>query len=358
MRLPFVLLLTVGCSSPATHAAPDLALSYDDAVLASSWMELSGAPKAPSGAKQDDLYPTSAMRAFAVSGPASSIYKTEDGGVTWSTVFQHAGTYFRSVLFVDDNHGFASNLGPLPGSGITDTNVMYETKDGGTTWMPVNNISGPMPSGICNQTKIDAQNLIAVGRVNGPSYLLKSSDAGASWTSIDLNQQLSMLIDARFTSPTDGIVVGGSAKSPMVCTILHTSDGGTSFQTVFSSATKGSLCWKISFPSDQVGFVSVQDSAGGPPSFAKTSDGGSTWTELPLPVAGGYKGIGIGFIDEQIGWISSEDASQPTLRSSDGGMTWDTDPALTSPINRFRFVERGTAYAIGGSIWKLSISNF
>jgi hypothetical protein len=31
------------------------------------------------------------------------------------------------------------------------------------------------------------------------------------------------------------------------------------------------------------------------------------------------------------------------------------DPVLKSPINRFRFVDERTAYAIGGSVYKMTI---
>jgi photosystem II stability/assembly factor-like uncharacterized protein len=348
-----------GSGGMAPHdAGVDAAAAYDQAVLAATWQKLAKGPTVGGGAKQDDIYFLDAMHGFAVSGPASAIYKTDDGGATWTTVFSHPGTYFRSVLFVDAMHGFASNLGPLPMSGITDTNILYETKDGGATWQPVTSITGPMPQGICNQTKIDAQHLVAVGRVNGPSYLMTSSDSGANWASVDLNAQLQMLIDARFTSPTDGIVIGGSAANPMVCTILHTGDGGKTFQTVFTSKTIDSLCWKISFPSPMVGYVSVQDTDTGPPTFAKTTDGGMTWVEKPLPTNPSklFPGIGVGFITDDIGWISPEDPALPVYRTADGGETWQEDSALKAPINRFRFVDPATSYAIGAAIWKLTVT--
>ncbi len=108
---------------------PDSGRTYAEAVTAATWMELPNAPMLAQG-KQDDIYFTSPTRGFAVSGPTNRVMATDDGGDTWREVFSHRGTYFRSVLFLDDQHGFASNLGPIRGSGITDPTIMYETKDG------------------------------------------------------------------------------------------------------------------------------------------------------------------------------------------------------------------------------------
>jgi photosystem II stability/assembly factor-like uncharacterized protein len=349
-----------GSSDAATEGG---APTYDDAVKAASWKVLPNAPQVTGGQKQDDIWFTSNMRGFAVSGPASKIYETTDGGDTWKTVYTHSGTYFRSISFLDDNHGFASNLGPISGSPITDTNLVYETKDGGGSWNPITTIAGvpdadggtTLPTGVCNQFVIDPMHIVAVGRVTGPSYMIQSSDAGATWTTTDLNAKLAMLIDTRWTSPTDGIVVGGSAGTVMNCTILHTTDGGKNFSTVFTSKTANSLCWKISFPSANVGYVSVQDAGGGPGTFAKTTDGGATWTEMPLPTTKAYPGIGIGFITENIGWVGADNPALPVYMTTDGGQTWNADAVLKSPVNRFRFVDKNTAYAIGGSVYKLTV---
>jgi photosystem II stability/assembly factor-like uncharacterized protein len=340
-------------SSPPDATLPD-ARSYEEAAKSATWSALVNAPKLSGGGKMDDVWFTSPSRGFAVSGPTSQILKTEDSGQSWVIAKQHRGTFFRSIAFTDDNNGFASNLGPLPQAGVTDPNVLYRTMDGGGTWTPVTSITGPMPTGICNQSKIDAENLIAVGRVTGPSYLMRSGDGGATWMSQDMNGQLQMLIDVHFTSPTEGIVIGGTAANPMKCTILRTIDG-MSFNTVFTATVANTLCWKISFPSDNVGYVSIQnlDNAGAS-SFAKTVDGGKTWVQKPL-VGGSYASIGIGFITENVGWVGSDDPSQPVYRTIDGGESWQPDTVLRSPVNRFRFVDHQTAYATGGTIYKLSI---
>ncbi len=374
-------LLLLACSSSSTDAPagpgpteagadgdlPDAAAeagpvndAYEQAVLAAKWTKLTTAPSYKNGAKMDDVFFTSKLVGYAADGPGSAISKTEDGGATWKQIFTHEGTFFRALTFLDDQHGFAGNLGAGLTGSITDATVLYETKDAGATWNPVTAITGGAPKGICNLTKIDGTHLVAVGRTNGPAHVLMSSDAGASWVATDLHTQMSMLIDAYFPTPTEGLVVGMGPSLTSVCTILRTTDAGKTYTKVFESQTGGSLCWKISFPSPKTGYVAVQDSADGPPTFAKTVDGGLTWTEKPLPVkvsaAGGFPAIGIGFVTDKVGWVSPEEPTLPTYRTNDGGETWSVDPALLSPINRFRFVDDNTAYAIGAAVWKLDIA--
>ena len=323
------------------------------AVRNTAWEKLANAPSVTGGRKQDDIYFLNADKGFVANGPGEAIAMTVDGGATWSDAFQSSGTFFRALLFLDDQHGFAGNLGTGLIPSVTDATVIYETTDGGVTWDPVTNISGPAPSGICNFYGIDETSIVGVGRTNAPSHMVLSTDAGASWVSTDLSPWLSMPIDAHFESPTVGIVAGMGPGN--VCTIVRTTDGGATFDTVFASATSGSLCWKLDFPSDQVGYVAVQDSTNGPATFGKTTDGGATWVELPLPITAAYPAIGVGFINENIGWMVSADPSAAVYRTFDGGVNWEQETVLKGPINRFRFVDETTAYAVGADVWKLTL---
>ncbi len=260
-------------------AAPD---PYVTAVKSTNWVKLANGPTVTGGAKQDDVFFLDANAGFLASGPTSTIFATKDGGMTWSTSFMHAGTYFRGLLFTDAQHGFAGNIGAGLSASITDATLLYTTANGGATWAPVTTVTGSAAQGVCNFTAVDATHLVAVGRANGPASLLQSSDGGATWAATDLSSQLSMVIDAHFFSATEGLLAGMDA-SATYCTILRTTDGGTTFDPVFTSKTSGSLCWKLHFPSAQIGYAAVQDTAAGPGTFAKTTDGGQTWTELPLP---------------------------------------------------------------------------
>lgn len=191
--------------------------------------------------------------------------------------------------------------------------------------------------------------------MGGPSFLVQSNDAGETWTSRDLSEHIAMLIDARFVSPTEGFIVGGSSvdSAQSSCVILHTNDGGNTWTERFRSSRTLEMCWKISFRSDDVGYVSVLAN-GSQSSFIKTVDGGLSWSQLPF-TGGRYAAKGIGFITEQIGWMGGETSGKPAYRTTDGGATWEEDDSLGALINRFRFVGTSTGYAIGMGIAKLEV---
>lgn len=268
---PLAILTFLGCSEAPSareddrpdasqETTPDASMgdaassetAYRDAVLAASWRELPNAPKI--SGKQDDLYFLSPNYGFSVNGEGR-IFRTEDGGDSWKVLLEKPGTYFRSIVMIDEGYGFAGNIGPGVFPGVTDALPLYETKDRGETWTAVERLNGAAPAGICNMHKLDADHVYAVGRVGGPSFFLASNDAGATWTSTDLSSALDMLIDVRMTSPRDGLLVG---RKDDACTVLRTSDAGANWTPVFTSAVAGTLCWKMSFPSDDVGYVSIQ----------------------------------------------------------------------------------------------------
>jgi photosystem II stability/assembly factor-like uncharacterized protein len=316
------------------------------------WTKLEAAPSIKG--KQDDVYFLDEERGFSVNG-LGQIFRTKDGGASWDKLIDQPGTYFRAITFVTDTHGFAGNIGTDYFPGVKDPRPLFETKDGGVSWQPVTTITGPTPKGICNFNRIDATHVVAVGRVGGPSFLLKTSDAGATWTSLDLTSKLAMLIDARFTTPDEGIIVGGtSTEDDARCVILHTKDGGQTWDTRYTASQPGNMCWKLSFPSNDVGYASILDFGGQKSFFVKSTDGGKTWREMPF-IEGPYEAKGVGFITPEIGWMAGDKDDKGAYRTLDGGLTWTRDRSLGPYINRFRFVNDHVGYAIGASIFKLDL---
>lgn len=317
--------------------------------------------------KQDDIVFLDAQTGFYVNG-AGKIFKTVNGGQGWTQILHQPGTYFRTIGFVDANTGFAGNIGTEYFPGVTDTTPLYQTKDGGANWAPVKNLAGPEVKGLCaidvvktsfvNAGVLDHRAIVhAAGRVGGPAFLMRSLDGGQSWKSIDMNAHIAAITDVKFFDEMNGIVVGADdaniARSHAV--VIATRDGGQTWKRVYTSARPHELAWKQSFPSRQVGYVTVQnydeDKNVSQRVVAKTVDGGNTWQEVALADDYAVREFGIGFADEQTGWVG---ASTTGFETHDGGKSWRR-VEMGKAVNKIRIVPDGdhyVGYGIGVSVYK------
>ncbi|MBN4062493.1 MAG: hypothetical protein COA57_15430 [Flavobacteriales bacterium] len=329
-----------------------------NAILAQTqcnWDSLPNAPFLPDY-KHDDAYFVNANLGWAVNGPITAgdsgkIHKTTDGGQTWNLQFSVQGSRFRSVGFTDSLKGWIGNLGAGIYPIVTDTNIFYQTLDGGNTWTVVQNITGAKPEGICGINVVNDTLIYACGRLEGPGRFLKSIDGGNNWVSQDMNAYAGMLIDLHFWSPDSGIVVGGTTNNYATSKglVLFTSDGGQTWQTKHITGQTGGTCWKISFPSPNVGYVSWE-TLSAPVIFLKTTDGGQTWQDK-LFSNNSYETEGIGFINDTLGWMGAR--NEVSFQTTDGGDTWQQG-FVGSFLNRFRFLNDTLGYAVGETVYKYS----
>lgn len=328
-----------------------LILSFlsSNTLFSQSWHLLS---KSPSAAwRHDDLFFINADTGWVVNVDGY-IYKTTNGGNSWSTLLYKPSTSFRCVGFANKNKGWAGNLGTGSWSPTSDTFPLYQTNDGGNTWQQATNITGPLPKGICGIWVVDSSVVYAVGRVGGPGFIMKTVNGGASWTSTPAPSPMFYLIDCIFFSADTGLVAGctGTAGQERFA-IFRTTNGGQSWQTVHHSDNFHGICWKISFPSRQTGYASVEawnDMDSIP--VLKTTDGGITWTEKMFSDSFNWN-QGIGFINDSTGWCGAKEGQ--VKQTTNGADQWDSVPFVAN-FNRFRKINDTVAYASGQRIWKYS----
>ena len=313
-----------------------------------AWQTLAAAPVV---SRHNDVYFVTSTLGWLVNG-RGQIYKTTDGGTSWQKQFDQSATHFRSVGFVDSLHGWAGNVG-LGEFGTTDSTVLYQTTNGGSSWTPVDSLNGPQPPGLCGMYVVNDSVICAVGRVRGPSFFVKTTDRGKTWFSKAMNAYAAGLVDVYFTHPDTGFGVGLTNVDHTFSSgvVLFTSDGGETWEERFTTNRIGEWCWKISFPSPNVGYVSLQRNSLTPIFFLKTSDGGKTWEEK-LFSNSYYFVQGIGFVTELIGWIGGN-STFPTFQTTDGGETWQS-ANFGARVNRFRFLNDTLGYAVGRTVYKYS----
>jgi photosystem II stability/assembly factor-like uncharacterized protein len=331
--------------------------------------------------KQDDLYFSSPTRGFYGNG-AGKIFRTDDAGRSWQNVMEQPGTFVRAIGFLDDQRGFAGNLGPDAFPGVTDPQLLYRTDDGGQSWRPVALPDAEGARGVCaiDILAVDAVNaghrwhkeLVHVGgRVGGPAALFRSDDGGTTWSRLKLPPEVAMILDVHFVDVSTGFVFAGSDPDVSVSNglIVRTVDAGRTWSVVYRSQRPFELMWKASFPSRTVGYASLQNysaEAGADPSsgvtavgdrfVVKTTDGGATWVELPMVTDPSVQELGIGFIDQRHGWVGAMPHGFETV---DGGATWKTIDTLPVAANKFRIVtdgDRAEVWTIGKDVRHLSFA--
>jgi hypothetical protein len=192
--------------------------------------------------------------------------------------------------------------------------------------------------------------------VRGPAFFIKTTDSGQTWTSKDMSAHAAGLIDVYFPDPDTGIAAGltNSDHEQSSGVILYTEDGGETWEERFRTTRTGEWIWKLSFPSRDVGYASLQRNSQSPIYFLKTTDGGATWEEN-LFRSEHYFVQGIGFVTEDEGWIGGN-SSDPSYHTTDGGETWEPDP-IGPRMNRFRFLNDSLGYAVGQQVHKYALAS-
>jgi photosystem II stability/assembly factor-like uncharacterized protein len=314
-----------------------------------SWHVLTNSPT--QSFRHDDLWFINPDTGWVVN-VNGQVWRTNDGGNTWTHIFQQSSS-FRCVSFFDSIHGVIGNLGPGNWAPTNDTNPLYYSSDGGFTWnLPT--IIGKKPRGICGMWKINDTTIAATGRFDGPAYFAKSTDRGHTWLSTDMRSIAGMLIDTYFTSPDTGFVVGGddSIESLSRSLIMYTTDGGLTWTKKITGTKQGNHCWKISHPSKNIYYVSVEELFEGDTlRFFKSDDAGATWQEHIVPKVKYGWSQGIGFVNDTTGWIGGDTY---TLHTSDSGYVFDTvkTASLLINMNRVRFLSDTLGYACGQRVYK------
>jgi photosystem II stability/assembly factor-like uncharacterized protein len=300
-----------------------------------------------------------------IAGSYRTIYVTYDGGENWILQQPHqfsGSLWLYDICFCDSQRGCAVG-GRL---GMTEQGVIYNTIDGGLTWIQ----HLPEASKEFSTVHYLSQDTIWAGDQSGRFY--RSVDGGLNWDFymifwgqvsysiedfhfFDDNHSIALLgpyriaetfnqwidyeirelgiyfwfSDLAFNSMNQGIIIGNGNT-------WLTLDEGLSWESInkkfyrldFSSASNG---WMSCLSPDK--------------SLMKTTDGGISWTLTEglhtAPVTD------IDFITDQLGYYSSENGE--FYRTTDGGLSWESIslPPGISLIRKILFVSPDTGMLIG-----------
>jgi photosystem II stability/assembly factor-like uncharacterized protein len=356
--------LALGAGAGAQHLAAQPAATAAAPGL-SEWQTF---PTEAYRGKRDSISFVDATHGWYGTG-AGDLFRTTDGGANWQKIASRPGTFVRAVGFVDRLNGFIGNIGTDYYPGVTDTTPLYRTRDGGVTWEAVDTGDATI-KGVCAidilpvkriyQGELQPRTVIhAAGRVGGPTGMLRSVDAGATWSVIDMSAHAGMILDVKFFDENTGLVFAASHPDPAQAEglVLRTEDGGKTWKEVYRSGRKFELIWKASFPgSGETGYATVQsyDPARATQLVIRSDDRGRSWREIEMAQDASARQFGIGFVNADVGFVGTAAGGFATR---DGGKSWSRAP-IARAANKFQAVrtDSGTRlYAIGTEVQAIDL---
>jgi len=245
-----------------------------------------------------------------------NIIKTTDGGSSWvtqNTAFGTGMSFIDLIYFFDDNNGVAL------GDPVLGYLEIYTTTNGGDNWVPVPNSN--IPPAYANEMGITMVFDVIDNTIWVPTYkenpnslrIFKSTDRGLNWT------------------------VSNDLPNPMPA-------GWWAYPS------------SIAFTNQNEGILLVTTwTSPNPPNYykmLKTTDGGSTWTEMNFPLS-----ITPGHISNIPGALQVYVVTAPidTIGSAytlDGGNTWQLADN-TVGLAELQFASPSTGWAINWDTFRI-----
>ena len=239
-----------------------------------------------------DVQAIDAQTAYLMSaGPAEKgqarMYKTTNGGQTWSLLYQtqQSGIFFDGMDFWDKDNGIVFGDPPTDVA-VNDKWFILTTADAGQTWQPVPETALPTMQPGEAAFAASGTSLVVQGKRNvwiasggGTSgRVFRSADRGRTWavstTPLPAGEATG-LFGTRFFTAKVGMVVGGNYKQEQQPgpNAAITRDGGQTWQVVSPTNPPGLKEAVALLPGDRLLVV-------GPSGTSLSADQGQTWQAL------------------------------------------------------------------------------
>lgn len=261
---------------------------------------------------------------FAIGSP--TILKSSDGGNSWSqlTVPSGVGTVSNMGMGNEMNAIFVGGLGQI-----------LSTRDGGNSFT-----ISTLPDNFADVFFVDSMTAYAAG-----TNLWKTTDAGINWAKLYSFASGGQTSSLHFLNPQIGWAFRSNG-------LYKTVNAGLDWSAAPSQLGNGQP-QAIFFLNSDTGYISyITHGYGDYTTIKRTTDGGTSWTTVFAASAGGY--LDIHFVSDKTGYVVD---NTRIYKTDDGGNTWTNEVHLLSnTLIELHFTDPNHGWACGsnGTILKYS----
>lgn len=281
-----------------------------------------------------------------VAGDAGTILKTTDSGASWTALLggdpQSQERAVNQLWFITPTTGWATQV-------TSSQTHLFRTTDG-ETWGRI---------GVIDEHYED----FAFSTENDGVYvddelIYRTQDGGKSWRQVyqcatraevaGLMRQIQcQLTKVNFASPSVAYALGRTVGDVNAAVVLKSEDAGASWSVVTLLEDENGWEGGLFFLDESTGYLATKDAKGA----YRTTDGGATWMGMPATAIPRH----IAFADPGVGWAMRYNRLSYT---TDGGKRWfSRDIQFPAMAHAFSLPRRDRAYAVGdhGMIYRYSV---
>jgi len=284
---------------------------------------------------------------------------TAQAQFTWTQISSGTEQELKTIQFVDNLIGY-----------IGGDSILLKTTDGGANWAEVQIDSIPLigfqPLDIYDMHWFSAQHGIIM---SGPwGGMFETLDAGSTWQAVvPANSGFCQFSSVFYFDENHGFAGGAGCFEGH---IIDRFENGTWITTMDPSDwNTNNLVLSIEFMDDSLGFAGTVNGT-----LLRTSDGGLNWDTIPNLAGDSAITDFIFYPDGTIRATHNNNPEYGVMISDDGGLTWEFDNDLASffypSMNAAHIDDNGTTYIAGetfsaglifensGTFWNMISPNY
>jgi photosystem II stability/assembly factor-like uncharacterized protein len=233
------------------------------------------------------------------------VYSSANGGQNWTVITNGIPSTFINDVEIDPTNPVTMYVGARD-------NHVYKTTDGGATWSD-SSTGLPTTEAYVWDVAVNPVTPTLVYAVTEGEGVYRSEDGGANWSSWSDDGHYSYS-RAVMVDPSGATVFVGSDG----CGLWARVEGGGDWISLGPDYTTGERrVWTITVPEDDTVFIGIYGDG-----VYKSTDGGSTWTG---PGTSGFNAVGVNHVrahptDPDIAYAT---AYGGLYHTDDGGQSWD-----------------------------------